>query len=199
MKDVAVINAGGANLGSVCHALTRFGAVPRIVDDAAGLADADRIILPGVGAARPAMDALRAGGFDTALRDSEVPLLGICLGMQLLFEHSEEGDTNCLGLLPGVVRKMRAGDGIRIPHMGWNRLRIEGDDPLLEGVADGAHAYFVHSYAIAPGESCLAKTTHGDAFTAVVRRGHVSGAQFHPERSAGSGARLLANFIAATP
>lgn len=198
MTDVAVINAGGANLGSVCHALIRLGAVPRVVDEATGLAGAERIILPGVGAARPAMRALRAGGFDTALRDSQVPLLGICLGMQLLFEHSEEGDTNCLAVLPGVVRKMRAGDGARIPHMGWNQLGIQREDRLLEGVADGAYAYFVHSYAVPPGEECLAETVHGDAFAAVVRRGHVSGAQFHPERSSASGARLLANFITGT-
>lgn len=196
MIEVAVINAGGANLGSVCHALTRLGAVPRIVDEAAGLADAERIILPGVGAARPAMQALRAGGFDTALRTSRVPLLGICLGMQLLFEHSEEGDTSCLGLLPGAVRKMRATEGVRIPHMGWNRLRVRRQDSLLDDLAEGAFAYFVHSYAVVPGEDCLAETMHGDAFAAVVRRGHISGAQFHPERSAASGARLLANFVA---
>ncbi len=196
MIDVAVINAGGANLGSVCHALTRLGAVPRIVDGAAGLVDAERIILPGVGAARPAMQALRAGGFDTALRTSRVPLLGICLGMQLLFEHSEESDTSCLGLLPGTVRKMRAAEGVRIPHMGWNRLRIRRQDPLLDDIAEGAFAYFVHSYAVVSGEDCLAETVHGDVFAAVIRRGHISGAQFHPERSAVAGTRLLANFVA---
>ncbi|GAA4868346.1 imidazole glycerol phosphate synthase subunit HisH [Luteimonas vadosa] len=193
--DVAVIDAGGANLGSVCYALERLGAVPRIVRDADALAGAVRIVLPGVGAARPAMRALRKGGFDIALRDSEIPLLGICLGMQLLFEHSEEGDTACLGLLPGVVRRMLPGPGVRVPHMGWNRLRPLREDPLLAGIEDGAFAYFVHGYAVLPDAHAIAGCRHGDVFSAVVRRANVAGAQFHPERSATCGARILRNFV----
>jgi glutamine amidotransferase len=193
--DVVVIDAGGANLGSVCYALERLGAVPRIARDATDLAGAERIILPGVGAALPAMQALRSGGFDAALRASRTPLLGICLGMQLLFEHSEEGDVDCLGLLPGVVRRMPQAAGARIPHMGWNRLRPRREDPLMEGIDDGVFAYFVHSYAVGPSEHGIAECRHGDAFTAVVRRGAVAGAQFHPERSAACGARLLRNVL----
>jgi glutamine amidotransferase len=195
--DVALVDAGGANLGSVRYALARLGVTPRIVRDADGLAGATRIILPGVGAAAPAMRALRAGGLYDALRELETPVLGICLGMQLLYEHSEEGGVDCLGLLPGVVQRMRPAPGVRIPHMGWNRLRLRPGPrtPLLAGIADGDHAYFVHSYAAPVGAACIAAATHGDAFAAVVHHGRVAGAQYHPERSAAAGARLLRNFL----
>lgn len=197
--DVAVIDAGGANLGSVCHALERLGVTPRIVRDADALRGADRVILPGVGAAVPAMSALRERGLDVALRASDMPLLGVCLGMQLLFEHSEEGGIDCLGLLPGEVRRMRPAPGVRVPHMGWNRLRIDlrqrGDTTLLDGIDDGAPMYFVHGYAVPVGDDCIAECTHGDAFSAIVQRGRIAGAQFHPERSAEAGARLLRNFL----
>ena len=195
--SVAVIDAGGANLGSVCYALERLGATPRIVRDADGLRGAVRVILPGVGAAAPAMRLLREQGFAEALPALELPLLGICLGMQLLFEHSEEGDVDCLGLLPGVVRRMRPAPGLRVPHMGWNRLRARRASPLMAGIGDGARAYFVHGYAVAPGADCVADTVHGSIFAAVVERGRVAGAQFHPERSATAGARLLRNFLEA--
>jgi glutamine amidotransferase len=193
--DVAVIDAGGANLGSVRYALERLGIAPRIVRDADALCGAERVILPGVGAAPPAMAMLRERGFDIALRASQVPLLGICLGMQLLYECSEEGDVDCLGLLPGTVRRLRPAHGVRIPHMGWNRLRRCRDTPLLQGIADDAWAYFVHGYAAPAVEACVADCTHGDTFAAVVQRGRIAGAQFHPERSAAAGARLLANFL----
>lgn len=194
---VVVIDAGGANLGSVRYALERLGARPRIASDADGLHGAERVILPGVGAAAPAMRLLRERGFAEALPALDVPLLGICLGMQLLFEHSEEGDVDCLGLLPGVVRHLRPAPGLRVPHMGWNRLRARLASPLLAGIDDGAWAYFVHGYAVEPGADCVADASHGSALAAVVERGRVAGAQFHPERSAATGARLLRNFLEA--
>ena len=194
---VAVIDAGGANLGSVRYALERLGATPRIVRDAEGLCGVDRVILPGVGAAAPAMRLLRDRGFADALPALDVPLLGICLGMQLLFQRSEEGDVDGLGLLPGVVRRMVPAPGLRVPHMGWNRLRLRRASPLMAGIDDGAWAYFVHGYAVEPGADCVAEAEHGTALAAVVERGRVAGAQFHPERSGATGARLLRNFLEA--
>lgn len=202
--DLALIDAGGANLGSVRYALERIGAAPRLVRDADALGEPERIILPGVGAAAPSMALLRARGLDAALRASTVPLLGVCVGMQLLFERSEEGDVECLGLLPGRVRRLAGGPGLRVPHMGWNRLRKRVDaegrtTPLLDGIDDGAHAYFVHSYAVFADEqsdACvLADTDHGQRFAAVVGQGRRYGAQFHPERSSVAGLKLLDNFL----
>lgn len=195
MTALALIDAGGANLGSVRYALERLGVEARIVRDADGLRDAERIILPGVGAAAPAMALLHERGLVEPLRATRLPLLGICLGMQLLFESSDEGDVACLGLLPGRVRKLVAGPGVRVPHMGWNTLEPLTSSPLLDGVDAGATAYFVHSYAAPVTVDCIAACTHGERFAAMVRRGNVAGAQFHPERSAAVGARLLSNFL----
>ena len=192
---VAVIDAGGANLGSVRYALERLGTVPHIVRDADELKDIQRIILPGVGAAAPAMAALRACGFDKALRASQVPVLGICLGMQLLYDASDEGDIACLGLVPGRVRRLSPAPDVRIPHMGWNTLSEVAATPLLDGIADGDSVYFVHGYAAPVNAYTLATARHGQNFCAIVRNGLYCGAQFHPERSAGVGARLLENFI----
>jgi glutamine amidotransferase len=200
--DLALIDAGGANLGSVMVALGRIGAAPRLVRDAAELGDPERIILPGVGAAAPSMALLRERGLDVALRASDAPLLGVCVGMQLLFESSEEGEVACLGLLPGRVQRLAGGPGLRIPHMGWNRLRLRpdaADSPLLTGIDEGDYAYFVHSYALpadgAGGDCILAETEHGVRFAAIIGSGRRYGAQFHPERSSALGLRLLDNFL----
>ncbi|MFA1261915.1 imidazole glycerol phosphate synthase subunit HisH [Xanthomonas campestris pv. olitorii] len=195
MTDVALIDAGGANLGSVRYALERLGVDARVVRDAAGLQGAQRVILPGVGAAPEAMSRLRAQGLVEPLRELQVPLIGICLGMQLLFEHSEEGDVECLGLLPGIVRHMTPALGIRIPHMGWNQLVPMRDSALLAGLPERASAYFVHGYAAPVTADTVAACDHGGLFTAVVQNGLRYGAQFHPERSAETGARILRNFL----
>ena len=197
MMRVAVIDAGGANLGSVCYALERLGIAPRIARDAADLDGAERVILPGVGAAAPAMACLHAQGLVQPLRSLQAPLLGICLGMQLLYAASEEGEVECLGLLPGKVVRMHAEAGARVPHMGWNTLADVRKVPLLTGVESGNTAYFVHGYAVPVGPETVATAIHGQAFSAVVQRGRYQGAQFHPERSAQVGARLLRNFIEA--
>ena len=199
MSRVAVVDAGGANFGSVCYALERLGATPVMVRDADGLRDARRVVLPGVGAAAPAMALLCERGFAEVLPALPVPLLGICLGMQLLFDSSEEGDVACLGLLQGAVRKLIGGPGLRVPHMGWNALQPLRDSPLLAGIDTQAQAYFVHGYAAPVTADCVASCTHGERFAAVVQRGNRAGAQFHPERSADVGARLLANFLQWNP
>jgi glutamine amidotransferase len=193
--NLVLVDSGGANIGSVRYALQRLGVESRLSADPAEIRAADRVILPGVGAAGPGMARLRELGLVETLRGLRQPLLGICLGMQLLFETSEEGDETCLGLLPGRVGKLPAAPGIRVPHMGWNQLRSTRPSTLLEGIADEAHAYFVHSYAAPVTDDCVAATDHGVPFAAVVARGNVSGAQFHPERSAAVGARLLQNFL----
>ncbi|AKC87751.1 imidazole glycerol phosphate synthase [Pseudoxanthomonas suwonensis] len=192
---VALVDAGGANLGSVCYALNRLGIEPEVTADAGAIRAADRVLLPGVSTAAQVMGRLRELGLVDTLRGLDAPLLGVCVGMQLLYERSEEGEVECLGLLPGVVRKLPAAPGIRIPHMGWNALRRMRDSTLLDGVAEGANAYFVHSYAAPITADTVAATDHGSLFSAVVQRGRLCGAQFHPERSAATGARILRNFI----
>ncbi|WP_312915069.1 imidazole glycerol phosphate synthase subunit HisH [Stenotrophomonas sp.] len=195
MSRVGLVDAGGANLGSVRYALERLQVDVQMVRAPADLAGLERVILPGVGAAAEGMKRLHAQGLVQPLRDLQVPLMGICLGMQLLFERSEEGDVKCLGLLPGIVRRLHPGVGVRVPHMGWNKLLALRESPLLAGVPLGSSAYFVHSYAAPVTSDTVAACHHGGLFTAVVQRGRLCGAQFHPERSAGPGARILQNFL----
>ena len=195
MTKVVLVDAGGSNIGSVRYALQRLGVDAELTGDAATIRAADRVILPGVGAAAVCMARLRELDLVDVLRALDKPLLGVCVGVQLLFAHSEEDDTPCLGLLPGRVRKLHAAPGIRVPHMGWNTLQRRRGGSLVEGIADGDHAYFVHSYAAAVDDDCLCSSEHGQRFAAVVQRGNVAGAQFHPERSGAVGARLLKNFI----
>ena len=191
---VVIVDAGGANTGSVRYAFERLGIDAALVTDAASIRAADRVILPGVGTAAQVMARLRQLELVDVLRTLERPLLGICVGMQLLFESSEEGEVAGLGLLPGRVSHLRGGPGLRVPHMGWSALRALRADPLVAGVED-AQAYFVHSYAAPVTDDCVLACDHGQAFAAVVRRGHIAGTQFHPERSAEVGARLLRNFL----
>lgn len=190
----AVIDTG-ANLASITTALERLGADWRVTDSPAVLRRARRLVLPGVGAAAPAMRRLREAALDRELKRSSQPLLGICLGMQLLADSSAEGDVECLGLVPGRVERLEPGPGLPVPHMGWNRLRLNGGDTLLRGVPDGAHVYFVHGYALPVDGACLARCDYGAAFTAALASGTRFGVQFHPERSGPVGARILANFL----
>ncbi len=192
---LAIIDSGGANIGSVKHALRRLGAETVFTADAATICSADRVILPGVGAAGAAMSRLHELGLIECIRELQQPVLGICLGMQLLFDQSEEDDVECLGIIPGTLKKLEPSRGVRIPHMGWNTTTVVQDDPLLNGLAEHPWFYFVHSYRAPIGDNTLATCRHGEPFAAIVRKGNFRGAQFHPERSARSGARLLANFL----
>ena len=194
--SVAIIDTGCANIFSVQAALDRLSAdhkLARTPDDAR---NASHLILPGVGTPRAAMRALDSRGWATALPTERRPLLGICLGMQLLFEHSGEGDVAGLGLLPGSVRRLDPGGNLVWPHMGWNQLQIRGaKSPLLGGIADNSHAYFVHGYAVSVSDSTIATTRYGRDFSAIVQRGNIMGCQFHPERSSSVGSKILSNFM----
>ncbi|MEO8500536.1 MAG: imidazole glycerol phosphate synthase subunit HisH [Vicinamibacteria bacterium] len=193
---VVLLDSGGANLGSVQAAFARLGVEAPVTSDEDVIGNATHVVLPGVGAAAACMAKLRENGLDQLIPKITKPLIGICVGMQLLYERSDESRTECLGLLEGEVRLLPSSQGIRVPHMGWNRLdsTSRAGHPLMEGL-EGASVYFVHSYAALPSPDALATTTHGSLFTAVVARGLVMGAQFHPERSSASGARLLKNFL----
>lgn len=193
---IAVVNTGGANLASVTAAFARLGAEAELTSDPATIRRADKLVLPGVGAAADSMERLRRAGLVEVLRTVSQPMLAICLGMQLLFEHSDEGDTPCLGLLAGRVRRFPVVPSLTVPHMGWNALQIKQDDPLLASLPEPPYVYFVHSYIAPDGPWVLATSEHGGTFPAVCRRGNVWGVQFHPERSSSVGAQLLQNFMA---
>ncbi|HTQ36099.1 MAG TPA: imidazole glycerol phosphate synthase subunit HisH [Steroidobacteraceae bacterium] len=199
-RDVVVIDSGGANLASLRFALERLGVKAAISTDADRIRGASHVLLPGVGAAHDAMARLRAAGLDRLIPTLRQPLLGICLGMQLLFETSEEAaagarETAGLAVIPGTVRRMPATPEHPVPHMGWNQLWPLRADPLFEGIAPGDYMYFVHSYAAPVTEDTLVACLYGARFAAAIVRGNFRGVQFHPERSAAAGARLLANFL----
>lgn len=198
MTDAVIIDSGGANLASLQFALERLGARAVVTSDASEIAAAPRVLLPGVGSALDAMERLRRYGLADLLPTLYQPVLGICLGMQLLFEHSAEGMTDCLGILPGTVRRLQAAPGRPVPHMGWNQLSHARPDPLLAGIEPGSYFYFVHGYAVPASEVTLAGADYGHTISAVVRRDNFWGTQFHPERSAAAGARLLRNFLELT-
>jgi glutamine amidotransferase len=193
--DVVIVDSGGANLASLQFALERLGARSAVSSDADTVRRAPRVLLPGVGSAQDAMSRLRATGLDRVLPQLRQPVLGICLGMQLLYERSGEGDTPCLGIVPASVQRLVPARGLPVPHMGWNKVHPRCADPLLEGLVDGEYLYFVHGYAAPVTADAVAVTEHGAAFTAVVRRRNFSGTQFHPERSGSAGARILDNFL----
>lgn len=190
---IAIVDLGCGNVGSVDHALRRLGAETKITDDPARIDAAERVVLPGVGAAGHAMERIDALGLRATLRRRDRPMLGICLGMQLLFERSEEDDTVCLGLVEGEVRRLVPAPGLPVPHMGWSRLEIRDD---LAGLRSGDYAYFAHSYACDECPQSVAMAGHGRSFTAAVRQGRLLGAQFHPERSGETGKRFLEAFLA---
>ena len=196
MTQVAVISYGAGNIASVQFALERLGATVRLTADPVEIAEAERVILPGVGAAGYAMSRLTALNLIEPLRAFERPLLGVCLGQQLLFERSDEGeDVQMLGLIPGTVGRLEPDAPLPVPHMGWSRLTRDRDDPLLKGVADGAYAYFVHGFVCPDGPATLARADYGGPVPAMVRSANRWGCQFHPERSAEAGAVILKNFL----
>jgi len=201
VTDAVVVDYGAGNLLSIQQALVAAAARVRRAVNAADIGEPDLLVVPGVGAAAPAMDRLRAGGFIEPIREwiaADRPLLGICLGLQLLFDGSDEDGAQTLGILAG--RTVRLQGAPTLPHIGWNQVVRRHDHPAFAGIASGADFYFVHSYVAAPSGPdadavVLAETDHGPTFVSAVARGRLLGVQFHPERSGDNGLRLVANVV----
>ncbi len=196
-----IIDYEAGNLTSVVRSLKALGVAGQVTRKPEAVANAGRVIFPGVGAAGKAMATLRAWGLDQALRESfqrGVPILGICLGAQVILEHSEENDALCLGLLPGKTRALARHPGLKIPHMGWNRVRFLTPHPVFRGLPEAAEYYFVHSYYPAPAQPgmILGVTEHGEEFPSAIGSRNLVATQFHPEKSGRFGLKILENFLA---
>ena len=204
--SIAIIDYGAGNLHSVAKAFDKIGYPGSVTADPAVIAAADAVVLPGVGAARDTVDGLAARGLTQAVHDAidaGKPFFGVCIGLQVLFDRSEEEDAECLGILPGTVRRLPPGP--KVPHMGWNQVRTTGPHPLFEGIPDGSNFYFVHSYYAAPApasngraEACVIAATDYDvgcSFASVLGRDRLVATQFHPEKSGANGLRLYRNFV----
>ncbi len=194
---IAIVDSGGANITSIRFAFERLGVETALTACPKVIQQASHVILPGVGAAQDAMVRLEQHGLCDTLRSLTQPVLGICLGMQLLYDYSEEGDTACLGILPGRIKALPAQPGITVPHMGWNTLQQQQGSPLLKGIADNRYVYFVHGFIAPVTEHSCATSHHGQTFTAITQKDNFFGAQFHPERSGAAGAQILKNFYEA--
>ena len=194
--SLVIVDTGCANLASVCYAFERLGAAPVISYDSQLIKKADRVVLPGVGSAPFAMKNIQAKNLKPVLTSLTQPVIGICLGMQLLFETLEEGgeQVDGLGLVKGSISRLDTAE-LPSPHMGWNKLNLVKNDPLLNGIQSGEYAYFVHSFAAATSDATLVQTEYGSPFSAIVRQGNVWGCQFHPERSSKTGTKILNNFL----
>jgi len=198
---IVVIDYRAGNLYNVGLALKHLGVEHKFSSNPVEVASAEKVILPGVGSARTAMDSLEEKGLTEAIKSLKVPFLGICLGLQLLFESSEEEDVECLGIIPGSVRRFDSRD-VKVPHMGWNQVewareaRMGMGNSLLKGIPEEGFYYFVHSYyAPLSDDTTIASTEYDRTFSSAVRRGNFIGFQFHPERSGEIGLRLLDNFV----
>ncbi len=195
MSTIAIIDSGGANIASLLYAFERLDREARLTTDADVIRSAERVLLPGVGAAKDAMQRLDDAGLVDVIRNLTQPVLGICLGMQLLCEASEEEDVECLGIVPGIARKLDVSQDCPVPNMGWCATQLSGDHALLHGIADGSYFYYLHSYALPVNDVTIATAAHSRSFSAIVAHENFVAAQFHPERSSSAGARLLRNFV----
>lgn len=194
-RQISIVDGGGANIASLMFALQRLGAAAELTSDHRRISQSSHVILPGVGAAAAAMDRLRKFGLDELLPGLSQPVLGICLGLQLFAESSSENQTRCLGIVSGEAQELKPGASLPVPNMGWCPITATGSHPLLDGVDDGSYFYFVHSFALPVSEYTLAHASHSRPFTAVLARDNFMATQFHPERSAKSGAQILHNFL----
>jgi len=195
MTQVAIIDSGGANIASLLYAFERLGVAANLTTDAELIRHSQRVLLPGVGAARNAMQRLQDAGLVDVIRNLTQPVLGICLGMQLLCDASEEEDVECLGIVPGVAARLSVADDYPVPNMGWCATQSCSSHRLLDGIDDGSYFYYVHSYAVPVSQHTIATARHTRQFSAVISKENFVAAQFHPERSSKAGARLLKNFL----
>jgi glutamine amidotransferase len=191
---IAIINTGVANLRSVANAVERLDRVYEVTTEASVIEAADHVILPGVGHAQASMKSLQELQLIPVIKQLKQPVLGICLGMQILYEFTEEGDIPCLGILPGRVTRIRD-YGLSLPHMGWNSLDWEQPSPLLEGLQPGCRVYFVHSFRAPMNAATRASCHYGESIAALVSQDNFFGTQFHPERSGAVGSLILRNFL----
>ena len=194
-STIAIIDSGGANIASLLYAFGRLGASATLTTNAEQIRSADRVILPGVGAARDAMSRLRDCQLVDVIRGLTQPVLGICLGMQLLTDASEEEDVDCLGIIPGTARRLLADTTCPVPNMGWCAVTSIRSHTILDSIDDGSYFYFLHSYALPVSRYTIATADHASRFSAITCRDNFVAAQFHPERSSAAGSRLLANFV----
>ena len=198
-SSLVIIDTGCANISSVKFAVERLGIQVTVSDDVTEISNAQRVILPGVGSAPAAMASIARKGLTRCITSLQQPVLGVCLGMQIMVEASQENhlgndqDTPCLSLIPGRVAKMQAGN-LTLPHMGWNKVYSVRSNPLFKDIDDGAHFYFVHGYSVGKYEHTLATCHYHDDFSAAINKDNFFGVQFHPERSSDAGAQLLKNF-----
>lgn len=194
--NVAIIKYNAGNIFSVDCALRRIGVTAEITDDPEKISKADKVIFPGVGEASSAMAHLRHHRLDEVIRNLSQPLLGICIGQQLLCAHSEEGDTDCIGIFDVPVKRFQpSADGLKIPHMGWNRVQLTTENPLLTEALDNNFVYYVHSFYVPLNCWTIAKTEYIGEFSAAMRKDNFFATQFHPEKSGDVGERILKNFI----
>ncbi len=193
--DVAIVKYNAGNVFSVECALQRLGVTPTVTADPALLANADKVIFPGVGEASSAMACLKAEGLDKVICGLRQPVLGICIGQQLLCRHSEEGDCDCLGVFDADVKRFQPKDRFKIPEMGWNTITATTDSPLLSGVADGSYVYYVHSFYVPVCDNTVAVSEFTVPFSAAMQRGNFFATQFHPEKSGDIGEQILKNFL----
>jgi glutamine amidotransferase len=197
--NVAIIDSGGANIASLQYALQRLGHTAVLTTDSTTIEDAERVILPGVGAARNAMDTLLQHNLIETIRGLSQPVLGICLGMQLLTDGSEEDNVECLGIIPGIAKKLPASIDWPVPNMGWCPVQKSAEHAALDYFKSGDYFYFIHSYAMPESEYTLAMAEHAEPFAAMIGKNNFLAAQFHPERSSAAGSSLLNRFLEWTP